>query len=218
MPSLFEPGGIVQHEFFIGSTPVIAFQTGGLKDTVFDFNLETNKGNGFLFNKHDVAGFVSAVEKAYQIFNIPEKYEILRKNAFESTIDLDDVAKAWNKEFYGLANKLFFEPKALLPYIDKIDNNFKEKELEDKYTLERVAVTELDHEEKGHAIRYKGRELRYRNGVKSTVFTYRNNGCGKPKSVLLVGTFNDWKEPIALKYSREKDVWEVKMQLKTGEY
>lgn len=38
MPSLFEPGGIVQHEFFVGSTPVIAFETGGLKDTVFEFD------------------------------------------------------------------------------------------------------------------------------------------------------------------------------------
>ena len=35
MPSLFEPGGIVQHEFFCGGTPVVAFRTGGLKDTVF---------------------------------------------------------------------------------------------------------------------------------------------------------------------------------------
>lgn len=31
MPSLFEPGGIVQHEFFVAGTPVIAFKTGGLK-------------------------------------------------------------------------------------------------------------------------------------------------------------------------------------------
>lgn len=31
MPSLFEPGGIVQHEFFVAGTPVIVFKTGGLK-------------------------------------------------------------------------------------------------------------------------------------------------------------------------------------------
>ena len=49
MPSLFEPGGIVQHEFFIGGTPVLAFKTGGLKDTVFEFNYQTNKGNGITF-------------------------------------------------------------------------------------------------------------------------------------------------------------------------
>lgn len=30
MPSKFEPGGIVQHEFFVGSTPVVAMKTGGL--------------------------------------------------------------------------------------------------------------------------------------------------------------------------------------------
>lgn len=34
MPSKFEPGGIVQHEFFVASTPVIAMKTGGLSDTV----------------------------------------------------------------------------------------------------------------------------------------------------------------------------------------
>lgn len=34
MPSEFEPGGIVQHEFFIAETPVIANKTGGLQDTV----------------------------------------------------------------------------------------------------------------------------------------------------------------------------------------
>lgn len=49
MPSMFEPGGIVQHEFFIGSTPVVAFKTGGLRDTVHEFDEKTNKGAGFTF-------------------------------------------------------------------------------------------------------------------------------------------------------------------------
>lgn len=47
MPSLFEPGGIVQHEFFVGGTPVIAFKTGGLKDSVFEF--VNDQGNGYTF-------------------------------------------------------------------------------------------------------------------------------------------------------------------------
>ncbi|KAL8449229.1 hypothetical protein Emag_003749 [Eimeria magna] len=45
MPSAFEPGGIVQHEFFISGTPVIAFRTGGLKDTVVEFVPATGEGN-----------------------------------------------------------------------------------------------------------------------------------------------------------------------------
>ena len=53
MPSLFEPGGIVQHEFFIAGTPVIAFRTGGLKDTVFEYEWHTNRGNGFTFDSYN---------------------------------------------------------------------------------------------------------------------------------------------------------------------
>lgn len=49
MPSVFEPGGIVQHEFFVAATPVVAFKTGGLKDTVIEFEWITSKGNGIIF-------------------------------------------------------------------------------------------------------------------------------------------------------------------------
>lgn len=54
MPSMFEPGGIVQHEFFCGGTPVVTFCTGGLKDTVFEFDQKTLKGNGFNFMSYDL--------------------------------------------------------------------------------------------------------------------------------------------------------------------
>ncbi len=52
MPSKFEPGGIVQHEFFVASTPVIAFRTGGLKDTVFEYIPKTKVKNAKIFFPH----------------------------------------------------------------------------------------------------------------------------------------------------------------------
>jgi len=52
MPSAFEPGGIVQHEFFVGETPVIAYKTGGLKDSVIEFNPDIEEGCGFIFEEH----------------------------------------------------------------------------------------------------------------------------------------------------------------------
>lgn len=58
MPSLFEPSGVVQQEFFAGGTPVIAFKTGGLKDTVFEWDSQTNTGNGFTFEAHAHGDFV----------------------------------------------------------------------------------------------------------------------------------------------------------------
>lgn len=108
MPSLFEPGGIVQHEFFIASTPVLAFKTGGLKDTVIEFDHNTNKGNGILFESHNYGDFMYAIERAMNLFNNKEKYEISRINAFNSAIDVMDVAINWCREFCRLRNKIFF--------------------------------------------------------------------------------------------------------------
>jgi len=206
MPSCFEPGGIVQHEFFIGSTPVIAFQTGGLKDSVFDFDPDTNKGNGFVFHNHSVSGFIGALKNAINIYNQPEKYKILRKNAFESTIDLDDVAKAWDKEFHNLVHKQYIEPKSLDEYIEKIEKNFKIIEHHDKLALNWNSSNE-------------GWKFKTKNEMKSCLFTYYTKYFPKPKTVYLVGTFNDWdKESIQLHYNHHEDRWEAKVDLKPGEY
>jgi len=107
MPSLFEPGGIVQHEFFIAGTPVLAFKTGGLKDTVFEYDWHSNKGNGIIFENHSINDFTGAVERAIALFKNEEKYETCRINAFNSAIDLQEVANAWCKEFYRLRGKVF---------------------------------------------------------------------------------------------------------------
>lgn len=45
-------------------------------------------------------------ERAINLFKNKEKYEICRKNASSSAIDVIDVAKAWNKEFFRLRNKV----------------------------------------------------------------------------------------------------------------
>lgn len=60
MPSLFEPGGIVQHEFFVGGTPVIAFKTGGLKDSVIEFQWDSEVGCGFTFEAYTKNDFIFA--------------------------------------------------------------------------------------------------------------------------------------------------------------
>eukprot|EP00917_Polyrhabdina_sp_WS-2016_P011033 GHVP01024186.1.p1 GENE.GHVP01024186.1~~GHVP01024186.1.p1 ORF type:complete len:2011 (-),score=317.95 GHVP01024186.1:3954-9986(-) len=108
MPSLFEPGGIVQQEFFVAGTPVVAFKTGGLKDTVFEFNRENQTGNGFNFETYNAGDLLYALERAYRIYCDPPKYEKLRKNCFESVISSFDVAEAWLGEFCRLRRELPF--------------------------------------------------------------------------------------------------------------
>ena len=109
MPSRFEPGGIVQHEYFVASTPAVVYATGGLKDTVSEFDALTKKGNGFLFDDYSKDGIINALEKAYEAFQDHESYEILRRNAFDSVIDVVDVSKQWLSEFYRVRGKIFIE-------------------------------------------------------------------------------------------------------------
>jgi starch synthase len=107
VPSLFEPSGIVQQEAFASGTPVVAYRTGGLADTVFEFNRETRTGNGFLFCSHQHQEFVLAVQRAVAVFYEKELYSQLRKNAFESTLSTQTVAVAWAREFARMFMKIF---------------------------------------------------------------------------------------------------------------
>eukprot|EP00276_Gloeochaete_wittrockiana_P004195 CAMPEP_0184659308 /NCGR_PEP_ID=MMETSP0308-20130426/29128_1 /TAXON_ID=38269 /ORGANISM="Gloeochaete witrockiana, Strain SAG 46.84" /LENGTH=781 /DNA_ID=CAMNT_0027099027 /DNA_START=195 /DNA_END=2540 /DNA_ORIENTATION=+ len=105
MPSLFEPGGIVQQEFFVAGTPVVAFKTGGLKDTVHEYDRNTRKGNGFNFQSYHQGDFVYAIKRACEVFAIPEQYHQLRQNARESVVDASCVGLAWLGEFYRLRGR-----------------------------------------------------------------------------------------------------------------
>ena len=116
MPSLFEPGGIVQHEFFVGGTPVIAFKTGGLKDSVIEFNWQTETGCGYTFESYQREDFIYACQRAIGAFNNKSKYLRLRQNAFEATMSGERVSKAWLKEFYRLRSKVFFDQSEMLAY------------------------------------------------------------------------------------------------------
>ena len=114
IPSMYEPGGIVQHEFFIAGTPVIAFWTGGLKDIISEYNYSNRKGNGFVFEEYSTTDFINAVLRSLDIFGNKEHYQKIRKNASESVIDISEVSLAWCKEFYRLRGKVFFNAKDIL--------------------------------------------------------------------------------------------------------
>ena len=99
MPSVFEPGGIVQHEFFVGETPVVAHRTGGLKDAVIEFDRNTQQGSGFVFEGYCHNNFKAAIRRAIDVFHDKAAYKKLRKNAFNATMAGETVCKAWLAEF-----------------------------------------------------------------------------------------------------------------------
>ncbi len=119
MPSMFEPGGIVQHEALIAGTPVIAFKTGGLRDSIQDFNYADSTGNGFTFQAFNSYDFSIALLRAIDCYRSKPMYEQLRANCSISFMDISIVVQAWKGEFYRLFNKIPIDSEFLGPTLDE---------------------------------------------------------------------------------------------------
>ena len=108
VPSDFEPGGIVQNEYLVASTPVIATETGGLKDTINHFDRDTREGNGLLCYPNNYDSLMWALNESVGIYNSKELYLELRNNCYPSCVAINDVGEAYQKEFYRVCDKAFY--------------------------------------------------------------------------------------------------------------
>ena len=223
MPSLFEPGGIVQHEFFLGGAPVIAYRTGGLKDTVNEFNWENNTGNGICFEKFEKNDFIEAVKRSRELFKNKEKYEICQKNAFKSVVDVTDVSKNYCKEFYRLKNKIFFGFYKKNDNIKNNDDNFfieneynyrKNKDIEINNIYNNLDIPKsnksINTEKINYIINPLATKLPHDFEIK-----FKNK---KPKSVLISGSFDNWEQKHPLIYDISNNSWKITLNIKKGKY
>ncbi len=71
MPSRFEPCGLPQMIAPIYGALPVAYDTGGIHDTISHMDWENNAGNGFLFETHDAGGLLWAMEQAMGFFKLP---------------------------------------------------------------------------------------------------------------------------------------------------
>ncbi|MCI6004333.1 MAG: glycogen/starch synthase [Blautia sp.] len=68
VPSQFEPCGLTQLiAMHYGTIPIVR-ETGGLKDTVEPYNMYTNGGNGFTFDKYDAGWLLDAINRAKTLY------------------------------------------------------------------------------------------------------------------------------------------------------
>lgn len=68
MPSRFEPCGLNQmYSLKYGTVPVVR-ETGGLADTIDDFDPKTGKGTGFTFKKYSGSEMLKAIQRAIKTF------------------------------------------------------------------------------------------------------------------------------------------------------
>jgi starch synthase len=80
MPSRYEPCGLNQmYSLRYGTVPVVR-ETGGLADTVEEFDLGTREGTGFRFGPYEAEAMVGALKRALAIQKQPELWQALQRN------------------------------------------------------------------------------------------------------------------------------------------
>ena len=108
MPSRFEPCGLTQmYALRYGSAPIVR-ATGGLRDTVHEFDPIKGTGNGFVFSDYDSAGLISAVERMLAVYRDQNAWQRLMANAFAADFSWERAARVYLEWFEKLRGELDF--------------------------------------------------------------------------------------------------------------
>lgn len=95
MPSRFEPCGLGQLiSSRYGSVPIVRL-TGGLVDTVKEFNPDTGEGNGFTFREYQPEAFASAINRAVNLYREPEKWQRVVLNGMAMDFSWEKSAREY---------------------------------------------------------------------------------------------------------------------------
>lgn len=95
MPSFYEPGGIVALEAMrYGCVPVVR-ATGGLADSVVDFNPQENTGTGFSFKNFSKMSFLVAIVRALETFKNKPVWKKIVRNAMQQDFSWEQSAKKY---------------------------------------------------------------------------------------------------------------------------
>ncbi|HID08023.1 MAG TPA: glycosyltransferase, partial [Armatimonadetes bacterium] len=110
MPSRYEPCGLGQMiSLRYGTIPIVRY-TGGLADTVREFNPDTGEGNGFGFYKPIGAEFLRAIERALNTYASRELWHRIVHNA----MDADFSWKRSAQEYVEVYRRAVAERKATI--------------------------------------------------------------------------------------------------------
>ena len=101
MPSRFEPCGLGQLVAMrYGSVPVVR-RTGGLADTVQDFDPRTGQGNGFVFERYQAMDMFATVMRAVESFRYRDTWRALvergMRRDFSWTVSAEKYLRAYHQ-------------------------------------------------------------------------------------------------------------------------
>jgi starch synthase len=103
MPSRFEPCGLTQmYALKYGTAPVVR-ATGGLRDTVVEFNPASGHGTGFVFDGYTTEEMIAALERMTAVFAKPPVWRKLMQNCFARDFSWTESARLYLDWFTALA-------------------------------------------------------------------------------------------------------------------
>ncbi|MFB0507647.1 MAG: glycogen synthase GlgA [Thermodesulfobacteriota bacterium] len=102
MPSRYEPCGLNQmYSLKYGTVPLVR-ATGGLDDTIQDYNPKTGEGTGFKFQSYSPRDFLDTVRKALAVYRDGERWEKLMIRGMKADFSWQRAAREY-VNLYGRA-------------------------------------------------------------------------------------------------------------------
>jgi starch synthase len=102
MPSLYEPCGLNQmFSLKYGTIPIVR-AVGGLKDTVQDYDGESQTGTGFVFQPYDSRALLAAIDGALAVYRDKKAWTALRRRAMAMDFSWERSAKLYGNLYQQL--------------------------------------------------------------------------------------------------------------------
>jgi len=105
MPSRYEPCGLGQLISLAYGTASIVNPTGGLADTIEEFDPETGKGNGFLLSEYSAGGLVDALKRAIAVYRQKEPWQKLVNNMMQANFSWATSTKEYLRLYQKAMDK-----------------------------------------------------------------------------------------------------------------
>ena len=103
MPSRYEPCGLNQiYSLKYGTVPVVR-ATGGLDDTVEEFDRAAGAGTGFKFGEYTAEAMMEAIRRALEVYGRAEQWERLMRNGMGRDYSWGRSAGEYVRLYEGLA-------------------------------------------------------------------------------------------------------------------
>ena len=95
MPSRYEPCGLNQlYSLRYGTVPIVR-KTGGLADTIENYDPKTGEGTGFVFKDYDASALLDTIKLAVQVYRDKEVWTKLMKNGMAKDFSWAASAKKY---------------------------------------------------------------------------------------------------------------------------